>query len=236
MMYVNGQAVAPVINTGIDDKTTPDYVTNGLIALYDGIKNTRNGHTEGLVSSWEDLSGNNNDLTVSGGYKLAINDAVCNTAESGAYFAIPSTTTLETIVTVEIVFDTYATKTYWTLGKFNKSNSNLIAFINSGNTIQLATAQTGFDIDITKKNSISIDYSNYNLLINGAAAVPNSNKDTWGNSTPYPVILFTYAPSSSSNGHRGGIQSIRLYNRSLTAQEKAHNLAIDVERYGIGVE
>lgn len=234
MMYINGQAVAPVINTGIDDKTTPDYVTDGLIALYDGIKNTRNGHIDGLVSSWEDLSGNNNDLTVSGGYKLAINDAVCNTAESGAYFAIPSTTTLETIVTVEIVFDTYATKTFWTLGKFNKSNSTLIAFIKSGTTIQLATGQNGYDIDITKKNSISIDYSNYNLLINGETAVQNTNTDTWTNSTNLPVILFNYA--TNSNSLRGGIQSIRLYNRTLTAEEKAHNLAIDVERYGIEVE
>jgi hypothetical protein len=231
-MYINGQAVAPTINVGIDDKTTPDYVTDGLIALYDGIKNTRSGHADGKITAWEDLSGNNNDLVSTGQIKVACTDGIVNIINdvSAMYYS----GTLDNVVTAEIVFDTYATRTYWTLAKFNANNSKLIAFINSGSTIQLATGQNGFNIDVTKRNSLSIDYGNYSMLINGESAVQNSNKDTWGNSTTYPIILFSYGVSSYAQV--GGIQSVRLYNRTLTAEEKAHNLAIDVERYGIEVE
>ena len=40
-----------------------DYVSNGLVLLLDGVKNTRNGHSTS-TSVWEDLRGKNNDLTV----------------------------------------------------------------------------------------------------------------------------------------------------------------------------
>lgn len=39
------------------------YNTNGLILLLDGINNTRNGHST-TTTTWEDLSGNNNDFNL----------------------------------------------------------------------------------------------------------------------------------------------------------------------------
>ena len=42
----------------------PEYVTNGLLAYYDGTKNTENGHST-TTTIWEDLSGHNNDGVLS---------------------------------------------------------------------------------------------------------------------------------------------------------------------------
>ena len=50
--------------TNIFDKTLSDYVTNGLLVWYDGINNTRAGNNPN-ATSWEDLSGNNNDAIFS---------------------------------------------------------------------------------------------------------------------------------------------------------------------------
>lgn len=44
--------------------TTPNYVTDGLILYYDAINNTGNGHSSN-TTTWKDLSGNGNDLTLS---------------------------------------------------------------------------------------------------------------------------------------------------------------------------
>lgn len=42
----------------------PEYVKEGLIAYYDGIKNTENGHSN-TTTTWKDLSGHNNDGVLS---------------------------------------------------------------------------------------------------------------------------------------------------------------------------
>lgn len=47
-----------------NQEETPTYVSDGLILYYDAINNTGNGHSS-TTTTWKDLSGNGNDLTLS---------------------------------------------------------------------------------------------------------------------------------------------------------------------------
>lgn len=52
-------------STAIQKFINYDYVTNGVIAYYDAENNTGNGHNS-TTTIWKDLSGNNNDATLTG--------------------------------------------------------------------------------------------------------------------------------------------------------------------------
>lgn len=49
----------------IQDEPQKEYVTDGLLAYYDAENNTGTGHSF-ATTTWKDLSGNNNDATLSG--------------------------------------------------------------------------------------------------------------------------------------------------------------------------
>ena len=61
-----------------------DYVKNGLVLWYDGIQNTRNGNNPN-ATSWEDLSGNNNDGMFSNAMVANQNDII---ASSKGYYDV----------------------------------------------------------------------------------------------------------------------------------------------------
>ncbi len=61
------------------------YVANNLIVLFDGIKNSSNGHIS-TATSWKDLSGFNNDGTILNGTWEA-NGLVFNGDNTGVYLA-----------------------------------------------------------------------------------------------------------------------------------------------------
>lgn len=227
MMYVNGQAVAPTKIIGINDKTTPDYVTDGLIALYDGLKNTSDGHAN-QPTKWADISGNSRDLTSIFSNNIFIFD--------GAYFYQNSMemrytgdTPMETVKTVEIVFK-QTRNTAQMIMQLNRSKKGIYLY-NSGNTIQFNTGAYGFTIDGTKRNAVSYDYENDKCYINGTDTAHNTDTDTWSTSYNYDILLQDY--HGTANDFFGEICSIRLYNRSLTEAERQHNLAIDAERFGV---
>ena len=46
------------------EEQKPEYITNSLIAYFDGVNNTGSGHSSTALT-WKDLSGNNNDGTLS---------------------------------------------------------------------------------------------------------------------------------------------------------------------------
>ena len=234
MIYINGQAVAPTIsvqNGGIDDKITPDYITDGLIALYDGIKNTRNGHNPNSLV-WEDLSGNNYDLTVSNSPAMLFKeDCLINTASETV---VGTTASISSVVTMEIVLRAYRVATSCIM-QLNRNSARTLAYISGGNYVSFKDNNTSYSINSTKRNHISADYSNSIYLINGQTPTSSSNTDNWDLPSSNNIQLFKY-DNKSTYPFIGEICSVKLYNRVLTAEEKTHNLAIDIGRFGIEVE
>lgn len=229
MMYINGQAVAPVICTW-DDITTPGYVTDGLMALYDSIKNTANGHINS-PSSWVDLSGNERHL-------LSVYSNNIFTMDSNFFYQssmemrYSDSQAMDSVKTLEIVIRPRSNTNQMVL-QLNRSKKGMY-LIKSANSMQFNSGEYGFPINRTVRSSVSYDYDNDKCFVNGVEVAHNSSVDTWSSSYNYDILLQDY--DSTAYDFRGEICSIRLYNRTLTTEEKAHNLAIDINRFGVEVE
>lgn len=60
----NGRAAEIYSDLTAEPESDPTYVEDGLILYYDAINNTGNGHSS-TTTTWKDLSGHGNDLTLS---------------------------------------------------------------------------------------------------------------------------------------------------------------------------
>lgn len=230
-------------------KTTPDYIQSGLLAQYDAINNTGNGHDR-ASTIWKDLSGNGNDGTL---HNFA------NSLESGwqdnciafdgedDYITIPeSETTNPFEQTIEIVMKCAGPS-------LNSIDGRQIFFVKwRGYTMEINSAglqdrkifygrrdgylgttnpiQYGKIYSIVAKNdgTTSRIYLN-NLYENQQSVVPEAyslmNEISIGN--------YNGRNDNRKDNLNGSIYAIRMYNRALTDEELTHNYEIDKERYGI---
>lgn len=214
-----------------DDQTTPDYVSDGLIAMYDGIKNTRNGHNDKSLY-WEDLSGNDIDLEIQVPYATNWkSDALQNTINNGG---ARTTATITTPAHVEIVVRNYRNSGWSVIATFNNLASRLIQYSSDG--LHPIESRRGYLCEVWKRNSASFDYVNGKYKINGQDGAIGTLSDSWASrNSNCSINLFRYG-NETSYWVCGEICSLRLYDRSLTDEEVAHNFAIDRVRFGIETE
>ena len=208
----------------INNNTTMDYVNNGMILLLDGIKNTRNGHSTS-TNVWEDLSGNNYDVTME---NITINDN--NMYFSGDTSIMYSSNNIDA-VSVEMVLEL----------EESPSGSQYIASFGSLYKILAWSPDVkGFSLghvkkrylveNLYKKNSISVQYNPDVMYLNSKKLELNVEDTTWMHEPKYPFMISGY---SSGFRLKGKIYSIRLYNRALTQDEINHNYMVDKVRFGI---
>lgn len=216
-----------------DDQTTPAYVSDGLIGLYDAVKNTRQGHKDGSLSAWQDLSGNDNDLSIAVNSGLEFKSDCLLAWKNASGIGVFSDVIVDDVKTAEIVVRAYdRTASYATFAAFNKSRNKMMCFVSSMSGIVFKTGGEGYAVNPYKRNTITADYNNQLFYIDGTEAVQNGTSDTFSATPANNFNLFRYS-SSIGTGISGEICSVRLYNRSLTAQEIAQNFAIDQQRFGI---
>lgn len=216
-----------------DDETFDiPYVTDGLVAMWDGEWNAGGGVHDASTTTWKELiSGQTTDISGKGTF-------------SDSYFDIPSATSIPlvsdsfssmTAVTFEYVFaDSGPTqnKVYFEANQGNnnfslQSNFSSIRLfaIYRGPVLPLVTmtelpsgqAIAGYSV------CLSADSSGCKTFVNG------SEKGTYG------TVFASF--SSVGIGLRVGlpqkVYAIRIYSRALTAEEIAHNYAIDKERFNL---
>ena len=161
-----------------------EYVVDGLELWFDGEKNTRAGHSS-VLSTWEDLSGNNHDMRCVGNTTATS----VKTAQCGYNYVVFDGSTMfynndniESLGhlrngTLEIVFEQETSDspqsiiTSYAINIKNKgiwyrqaSNGYRINTINSGDT------SSGFIMNVpTEKISFSVSYvgNDYNVTVNG---------------------------------------------------------------------
>ena len=218
---------------------TSNYVQNGLILHYDAINNTGSGHSS-TTTTWNDLSGNNNDGTIVDGawnensIKLSNN----NSGIIGNY----SDSLKLTDFTIEIMLLSYTESSNGGLlydfhtggesGYFSKiyNNSLLLAFGNTRYNYSYDFINSDYPIKIT----ITCEKSNDNtsISINGI----NSDNHT-GNVNIEKAQTSTFGilnnDARNEGVYLGEMGNFKIYNRALTDAEVLQNYNVDKARFNI---
>ena len=208
----------------ISETASMDYVQDGLVLLLDGIQNIRGGHSTN-TNVWEDLSGNNYDVTMK---NITINEN--NMYFSGGSSIMYSSNNIDA-VSVEMVLE---------LEESPNDSQYIASFGSLYKILAWTPSEKGFSLghvkkrylveNLYKKNSISVQYSPDVMYLNSKKLDNSLNMESWSSAPKYPFMISGYA-----NGWRlkGKIYSIRIYNRALTQDEINHNYEIDKKRFGI---
>ena len=208
----------------ISETASMDYVQDGLVLLLDGIQNVRGGHSTS-TNVWEDLSGNNYDVTMG---NITIDDN--NMYFSGDTSIMYSLNNIDA-VSVEMVLE---------LEESPKDSQYIAAFGSRDKILAWTPSEKGFSLghvkkrylleDLYKKSSISVQYSPDVMYLNSKMLDNSVKSDSWSAAPKYPFMISGYA---SGYKLKGKIYSIRIYNRSLTEDEINHNYEMDKKRFGI---
>ncbi len=215
-----------------------NYVKDNLILHYDAINNTGNGHSNN-TTTWEDLSGNNNDGTIYsqkwGNNSLTFDGT--NTYVSTPITSINESVTFEVVAKIPEVVS--VDEQYLIAFSPEVYNYTGISFMNTGMMRPLSYYQSEMHnyIDYTKYIGKTITFT---LVArkNGASAFYINGKKvldyTSGDVSPGTVNL-TIGDLRANRGlkFKGDVYSVRVYDGTLTEQEVKQNYEIDANRYGI---
>lgn len=212
------------------------YVRDGLVCWLDGINNTRHGHnTDAPV--WEDLSGNNNDWTISSGVTILDNCVQKNSATTRfiAQISTPNFlgNTLLSNHTIECVVKTLDSL----YGCFFIGNTNsakgFMEYQFSILLTQNSSQNSGFGFGHVSQitvYSLSCGYDTNGILC-------------YLNGVPKTITHNTTISNSNNNAYLGGrasgsvrycaIYSFRVYNRILTEKEVEQNYNADCKRFNL---
>lgn len=208
------------------------YVTDGLVAMWDGEWNAGGGIHDPNATVWKDLIGDN-DLTVqngtwgSDGLITPNSDYTVNPA-IGSKAAIPLSADI--LIDINMVFN-YSRNTY--VLEFGDNQHILTLERNSGFITRHEGRVFSFDWGM-KRIAVHVDYKNDRLFVNGAEVVDRGGYNTW--STSALVVLFGYSGNSILGARRcyfGKYLAIRPYEKVLNPDEIASNYAIDKARFGL---
>ena len=210
------------------------YVTDGLVAMLDGIWNVGGGEHDANASIWKDLSGNDNDGALTS-YSSVGSDSMLITGRSGVPITMSGAIT--DAYTIEVIARMVAwesaprlTAEYPYPSLYFSSSSSVsahIAFYGQGQDRGM-----GYLVDRTQRFSYCMTYD-------GATLTPFVDGEQHGDivsTTTRPTSVPTASLGNRVAGARGfdgEICAFRRYNRALTAEEIAHNYAIDKERFNL---
>lgn len=224
------------------------YVTNGLIAMWDGRWNAGWGAHDSAAAAWVNLCGgpdfeweagtagiswSDDHVNLANGNKSTVNLASCTVP-------VPENTTVEIVVKADWVFsDNYGniqTPIRWYGSAVPNSRYRGTAATAPGWSVYGTTAQRSFaamgyaGADPANVASLSVHgpvsaLGPHDLYLNGVAQTINVNY-SYDNSFDVGTVWLCRAPRADTS-----LYCIRFYNRHLTDEEIAHNAAIDALRF-----
>lgn len=216
------------------------YVTDGLVAMWDGEWNAGPGVHDAAATTWVDLIGGN-DMTLSSS-DISFGDKAMTVSGSGGYAALDAS--ISSFVTMEAVLS------------FDSAGGGRIAF-------SPVYPNTGYDSQdrwITIRSNGTVNFCGLGKYIDGfgvgtsryvaceyaqAAAVANNDIvsafldgsaaqiSTTGGGYGFGRARCLGVSPQSGYYFLGSIHAIRLYNRILTAAEIAANYAVDKARFNL---
>lgn len=232
--------------------TARDYVQNGLVAMWDGIENAGYRQHDPNATVWKDLSGNNMDFPLVEGNSSWLGNALLGASRSAGYIGSLSASSLGTVGFVEFVGNPY----YGVGDRVEATPGMILDGATSGSVINLRirgwASRKVCSILKGSKNcpwyvtpgmgTKSEDRTVYcagevsgadvgTVYYNGDEVTPQTFGENF-DASPY-VCLGAYKTNDTRYPYEGSINCIRIYNRSLTAADVAHNYAVDKARFNL---
>lgn len=224
------------------------YVTDGLVAWWDGIWNAGLGVHDAAATVWKDLVGSR-DLTLNAsGVSWSDNALVSaiSTRNAAEYTGgVPTTD----FYTVELVKGATTGRSVLVLGgTAAREDTGLVlgagatAFRVATGTNDAARRELATGAGIGSVRHLSVRYSapgsTATSVLADGVALALSHDGSWpGSNNLRHICLFGRSANDAygANGYpvRGNCHCLRLYNRQLTDAEVAANYAVDKERFGL---
>ncbi len=242
-IYAQGIGQTNSISLYQESADTKSYVSEGLEAFYDAINNTGSGHSN-TIKVWKDLSGKSHDLTYKGTGEVTWNDKSYDFINPETnYFETEDTITLDnTSRTIEIVcsLEEEGVENLVGIGTQSTNNLNDIIYQNNGMNINTYSNQAneGINNKAFEKGKIyttTITYNSTNHTTNYYTNL-QAKEEVNFQSLKTNVSTLTVGKgkdSTHNKNKRFKLQSLRIYNRILTEEERLANYTLDKERYEI---
>ena len=236
---------------------TNPYVTDGLVAQYDGEWNAGGGVHDAAATAWKDLSGNDYDLTAPQSYQWGKKycDITAGNQFSGDAEVITQHATTEfvgcftqaytrtTSTDMGVVFGGRGLGTFF-LQDISSSNDLLLIcrstitgsafYVRRGPQPQDAVTRyvntpTAFSGYGYRSTTNPVTVDNLKIYVDGIER--NGSISTYWTSPYSSPTKTVYVGSTGKTNIR--LFTVRLYSRDLTAEEVARNYAVDKARFNL---
>ena len=218
---------------GSKDNILPasSYVQDGLIALYDGIENAGAGRHSDSATIWKDLVGSS-DLILYGGNAVPHWGDDCYDFSLGTQRFEMDASNVASMITTE--FCSHITTAGCLIHNGNTNcidyGSSLITYTLNNNSTKSPKHTFGL------KSTYCMDYQNRVLYQNNVQQELGtySRMTSYSGNTKYLLGCRSFLDANDRrNNVKGQLYCLRIYSRVLTAEEIAHNYAIDQQRFGL---
>lgn len=220
------------------------YVTDGLVAMWDGEWNAGPGVHDNNADSWIDLvNGVIIDLTSSGSWSddYALR---CDGKNYGAYVTLDSFSSANILSTECVSYRDVSNGCIFDIGGIRNNQVTMLGI--SANQYPFAVfyrygqSQAGHTVDVISRYGTfsSVRPSSSVMIPDGYYFNGKVTTKTTGSSYVYPsstapLGIAIGATVENTEKWRGRVWSIRLYSRALTADEIAANYAVDKARFNL---
>ena len=209
------------------------YVTEGLIAMWDGEWNAGGGVHDPNATVWKDLSGDT-DLSLIAGRGSFTEDAFV--MGGGGYAATAAFADSGLVRSIEICYADIKSEGRWievqspNIGYYSQFNQNQL-YVSATTQPKIATVYTSSPSTM----SVIYDEDFAATVYRGAAIVAQSNGTTTSVASASNRVTLggRYVNNTPSVALTGKYFSVRLYSRALSAAEIAYNYGIDKERFNL---
>ena len=214
--------------------STSGYVTDGLVALYGGNRNQGNKHDK-QSTIWKDLSGNNNDISLTLGdnvkwednglfldtIKVYLPDVIKDTINGNEFTA---EVVLNNFTSKADSFNTFLNSTNDNFALYRRVPNDVFMFKNNSNARPVTPDGTALDY-LSSSVTITVTYKvggKATLYVNGEKQGATDAVVAIGANDMY--ICIDHPQKKFSAVYEG----LRFYNRELTAEEVAQNYEADL--------
>ena len=210
---------------------TNPYITDCLVAMFDGEWNAGGGVHDAAANTWKNLTGNG-ELVYSNG--ITINDDSVGFAFGASVYSNNNMgLTTSNVLHGELCIEMASPPLNEQYAQFASSPSRIFAnAYSSRGGISLLSGQLGHGNWPTGKHTMSVNWPSNELHIDSVLRDTVTTKDSWSLRTKSTVIGNVFA-DSSNRGFNGKVYCIRLYSRALTDDEIAANDEVDKKRFNL---